>query len=85
MLHMFHLDVAKVDMVLHILRWLYIYVASVCFKCFNCFKRMLQVFYLDVAYVAMTIHISYKYMFQMFQLFQKYVASVLSRCCNSSG
>jgi hypothetical protein len=39
------------------LQWLYTYVASVCFKCFSCFRRMLQVFYLDVAYVAVAIHI----------------------------
>jgi hypothetical protein len=30
----------------------YTCVASVCFKCFNYFKRILQVFYLDVAYVC---------------------------------
>ena len=42
MLHMFHLDVAKVDLVLHMLQWLYTYFASVCFKCFSYFKRMLQ-------------------------------------------
>jgi len=33
MLHMFHLDVVKVDLVLHMLQWLYIYVENVCFKC----------------------------------------------------
>jgi hypothetical protein len=55
---MFHLDVAnKVDLVLHMLQGLYTYVASVCFKCFCCFKRTLEVFYLDVAYVALAIHI----------------------------
>ena len=42
MLNVFHLDVAKVDLVLHMLQVLYTYVASVCFK------RMLQVFYLDI-------------------------------------
>jgi hypothetical protein len=81
MLHMFYLDVAKVDLVLHMLQWLYTYVASVCFKCFSCFKRILQVFYLDVAYVALALHVCCKYRFKMFQLFQTYVASVLSRCC----
>jgi hypothetical protein len=39
---------------------------------------MLQVFYLDVIYVALDIHVCCKY---MFQLFQTYVTSVLSRCC----
>jgi hypothetical protein len=63
------------------LQWLYTYVSSVCFKCFICFKRMLQVFYLDVAYVAVAIHVCCKCMFQMFHLFQTYVASVSSRYC----
>jgi hypothetical protein len=36
---------------------------------------MLQVFYQDVVYIALTIHICCKC---MFQLFQTYVASVLS-------
>ena len=63
MLHMFHLDVAKVDLVLHMLQWLYMYVASVCFKCLSCFKYMLQVFYLDIAYVAVAMHVCCKCMF----------------------
>jgi hypothetical protein len=78
MLHMFHLDVAKVDLVLHMLQWLYTYVASVCFKCF---KHMFQVFYLDIAYVAAAIHVCRKCMFQMFHLFQTYFTSVSSGCC----
>jgi hypothetical protein len=65
MLHMFYLNVAKVDLVLHMLQWLYMYVASVCFRCFNYFKRMLQVFYLKVAYVALAIHACCNCMFQM--------------------
>jgi hypothetical protein len=75
MLHMFYLDIVKVVLMLHMLQWLYTYVANVCFK------RMLQVFYLDVAYVALAIHVGRKCMFQMFSLFQKYFASVLFRCC----
>jgi hypothetical protein len=59
------------------LQWLYMYVASICFKCFIYFRRMLQVFYLDVAYVAVAIHICCKRMLQMFHLFQTYVAEVL--------
>jgi hypothetical protein len=66
MLHIFHLDVAKVDLVLHMLQWLYTYVASVCIKCFSCFKCMLQVFYLDVAYVVLGLY--------------TYVASVCFKC-----
>jgi hypothetical protein len=37
---------------------------------------MLHVFHFDIVYVAMTIHVCCKCMFQMFQLFQTYVASV---------
>jgi hypothetical protein len=42
---------------LHMLLWPYTYIVSVCFKCFNYFKCMLQVFYLDVTYVAVVIHL----------------------------
>jgi hypothetical protein len=62
---MFHLDIAKIDLVLHMLQWLYTYVASVCFKCFSYSKCMLQVFYIDVVYVA---------------LLYIYVASVCYKC-----
>jgi hypothetical protein len=71
---MIHLDVAKVDLVLHMLQWLYTYVLvyvlnvpavlNVCCKCF--------IWILHIAVVC------YKCMFQMFHLFQTYVASVLS-------
>jgi hypothetical protein len=77
MLHIFYLDVTKVDLVLHI----YTYIASVCFKCFSCFKHMLQVFYLDTTYGAVAIHVYCKCMFQMFHMFQTYAASVSSGCC----
>jgi hypothetical protein len=60
---------------LNMLHWLYTYVVSVCFKCFICFKRILQVFYLDVAYVAMLIHIYCK------RIIVK-ISSVLNVCCN---
>ena len=36
---------------------------------------------LDVAYVAMAIQVCCKCMFQIFELFQRYVVSVLSGCC----
>jgi hypothetical protein len=49
-------------------------IARVCFKCFICFKHMLQVFYQDIAYVAVAIHICCKCVFQMFQLFHLYIA-----------
>ena len=88
MLHMFPLNVSKVDLLIYMLWWLYTYVTSVGFKCFSYFKRMLQGFYLDVAYVAMAIHVCCKCIFQMFQLFfgstlQVYVSnvSVISDIC----
>jgi hypothetical protein len=56
---------------LHMLHWLYTNVASVCFKCFIYFRRMLQAFYRYVSYVA-TIHVCCKCMFQMFHLLQTY-------------
>jgi hypothetical protein len=37
----------------------------------------------DITHVVMVIHICFKCMFQIFHLFQTYVASVLSRCCKS--
>jgi hypothetical protein len=68
-----YIDVAKVD-------WDVAYVVMaihVCFKCFICFRRMLQMFHLDVAkvdldvakinrdiaYVVMAIHVCFKCMF----------------------
>ena len=60
------------------------HVASVHFKCFRCFRSMLQVFHTDVAkvdrdvtYVAMVVHVCCKHLSLMFHLcFQTYVASV---------
>jgi hypothetical protein len=52
-----------------------VYVSSGCCKSRSC-----------VAYVAMAIHVCCKCMFQMLQLFQTYVPSVLSGyciCCSS--
>jgi len=67
-----------------------VHVTCVCFKCFRCFRGMLQVLYIDVVkvdrdavHVVMAIHVSFKCMFQMFNLFQTNVVSVLSRCCKS--
>jgi hypothetical protein len=45
------LDVLKIDLVLHMLRWLYMHVSSAYFMRFICFKRMLQVFHLDASKV----------------------------------
>jgi hypothetical protein len=55
-----YFHVASCKRFIWILKWLYTYVASVCSKCFNCFRLMLQVFYLDVAYVTVAIHICCK-------------------------
>jgi hypothetical protein len=67
-----------------------VHVAKVYFKCFRCFRGMLQVFHinvakvdLDVAHVAIAIHVCCKSLFNMFHLFQTYVATVLSGCCKS--
>jgi hypothetical protein len=74
MFQLFHLDVACFYLDVHMLQWLYTYVASVYSKCFTFFIRMLQVFYLDVAYVTVVIHICCKHMFELFHL--------VSVCCN---
>jgi hypothetical protein len=47
----FHLDVSKVDLVLHMLQWLYSHVSSVS----SVFRRMLQIFYLDVLKVDLVL------------------------------
>jgi hypothetical protein len=73
----FHMDIAKVDQDVA-------YVSHICYKscskCFICFSLMLQqvfsccklqVFYLAVAYV---LYIYCKCVFQMFNLFQTYIA-----------
>jgi hypothetical protein len=82
---MFYLDVAEVDLVL---QCLYTYVASVCFRCFGYFKRMLQVVYLDVALaihvrceckfsnVSAVSNVCCKCMFQMFST----VSNVCYKC-----
>jgi hypothetical protein len=64
------------------------YVADACFKCFRCFGGMFQVFYIDVAKVyrdiahaARVSKVCCKCSFEMFHLFQTYVASVLYGCC----
>jgi hypothetical protein len=86
-MHVFHMDVAKVDlnvaniaMVIHtfFLRGGYTHILqSVCSKCFIRFRCMLQVFYLDIAYVVAALHICCMCMFQIFQM---YVAASVS-CC----
>jgi hypothetical protein len=48
---------------------IYMYVANVCFKCFSCFIRTLQMFHLNVVYVCNGYT-------RVFLTFHKYVASV---------
>jgi hypothetical protein len=60
--------------ILYMLHWLYMYVTSICFKYFSCFKHILIVFYLHVAYVAVAIH--------MLQACVAIVSSVLDVCCS---
>jgi hypothetical protein len=49
---MFHLDVSKVNLVLHMLQWLYTHVSSVS----SIFIRMLYMFHLDVSKVNRMLH-----------------------------
>jgi hypothetical protein len=49
---MFHLDVSKVDLVVHMLQWLYTHVSSVS----SVFTHMLHMFYLDVLKVDRVLH-----------------------------
>jgi hypothetical protein len=49
---MFHLDVSKVDLVLHMLQWLYTHVSRGSYV----FKRMLHMFRLDVSKVDRVLH-----------------------------
>jgi hypothetical protein len=52
-------------------------VVSICFECFMCFIRMLQVFYLDVAKVDVNVAcVCYG-----FQVFLDVFASVSDICC----
>jgi hypothetical protein len=85
---MFYLDIAKLDLVLHMLQCLYTYVAIVCFGCFQTYvasglsgccicctgyTRTLQV------YVQMFSY--FKYMLQVFYLNIAYVAVDIHVCC----
>jgi hypothetical protein len=51
---------------------------------------MMQIFHLDVSkinlsvvHIVMAIHACFKHMFQVFHLFQTYIANVSSECCKS--
>jgi hypothetical protein len=80
-LHMFHLDVAKVDLVLHMLQGLYTYVVSVCFKClavsnicYKCFIRILHMLQWLYMYVTSVCFTCFRPMLQMFYLDVVYIA-----------
>jgi hypothetical protein len=45
---------------LHMLLWLYTHISSICFKCFICFRRILQVFHVDVSKVDLGEHMFYR-------------------------
>jgi hypothetical protein len=49
---MFHLNVLKVDLVLHMLQWLYTHISSVIYIYF---RRLLQMFHLDVSKVDLVL------------------------------
>jgi hypothetical protein len=97
MLQVFDIDVAKVDRdiakvdrdVAHVAMKKYACCKPM-FKCFRCFRRMLQMFYLDVskvdlgiAHVAMAIHACFKYFIcfrRMLQMFHLDVSKLIW-CC----
>jgi len=54
------------------------HVASVYFKCFKCFRGMLQVFYIDVAKVDRDV----ANVAMVFQVYAPNVSSVSDVCCN---
>jgi hypothetical protein len=94
MLHVFHVDVAKVDLnVAYVAMAIYVYCKRLS-KCFSYFRRMLHVFYLGVALMLFYPDVAYDFthMLHMFcngytrisLVFQMYVASVstvLDICC----
>jgi hypothetical protein len=69
MLQVFHPDVAYVfthvasdssRCVAYVLQWLHTcfpHVSDVCYKCFYCFRRMLQIFLLNVIKIDLMLHI----------------------------
>jgi hypothetical protein len=58
------------------------HVASVSFKCFSCFRDMLQGFRTDVAYVAVAVHLCCKRLFPMSHMFfRRTLQMCLSGCC----
>jgi hypothetical protein len=52
---LFQTFVSSVDLVLHMLQWLYMHVSNTCFKCSSVFRHILQMFHLDIskAYVML--------------------------------
>jgi len=81
MLHMFHLDVAKVDLVLYMLQ-VYVLnvsaISNVCCKCFIWILPMLQWLYM---YVTNVCSKCFTYFIPMLQMFHLDVAYVSDICC----
>jgi hypothetical protein len=70
-----YIDVAKVDRdVAHVAMMF----SSVCFKCFICFRRMLQVFHLDV--VKVNLDFAYTCMLQAYVFSVSGVSYVCCKC-----
>jgi hypothetical protein len=75
MLHLFHIDVAKVNQgMLHMLQLFQRHVTSVCFECFRCFRGMFHLcfpdacckcVYLDVAYILNVCCMCFIWMLRM--------------------
>jgi hypothetical protein len=57
------------------LQWLYTYVSNICFECFSCFIRILQVFLSECC-------ICYGGYTHMLQAYVSNVSPVLDICCN---
>ena len=82
---MFQIDVATIDRMLHMLQWLYTYVANSYSQCFSAFSNVCcKCVYLDVAYVfthmLQVFYLDVAYVLQWFQVFFKCLASVLDLC-----
>jgi hypothetical protein len=86
MVHMFHLDVAKVDLVLHMLQWLMlqVYVSNVSAVsniCCKCFIWILHICWNSYTYVASVRFICFRRMLQVFYLDVPSVSVAIHVCC----
>jgi hypothetical protein len=77
MFHAFQMYVAsgccaKIDLVLHMLKWIYMYVTCICFKCFGCFRQTLQCVLSGYCKSRSGVH--------MLQWLYMYIVSVCFKC-----